>query len=244
MSAPSSGALVLRRHAASLVAVSTGAVMVRLVLTGAHTAYVRPSTGWLLLAGGTVLLVAGGAGLVPRTDRPSEPGEIAVEGGHVHAAPRSALLLVLPLALLVLIAPPSLGAFYAQHARTSARVEALPADRAPLPATTGAALPLSLGQIERRAAGGSTLAGVVVRATGFSAGRTDDGRVLLTRFSVRCCAADAVPAQVALLVPPDLPVHDGDWFNVVATWDGAASGALLSAVSVIPVQEPDDPYEV
>ena len=247
-STPSLGAL-LREHASSLLAVATGATMVRIVLSGGHTAYVRPYTGWLLLAGGLVLVVAGLSGLVsaasPRAAQQHDGHDHGDhdDHGHAHGPPRAALLLLLPLALLVLVSPPSLGAFYAQHARGSAPVEARPADRAPL-VTTGAPLALSLGQVERRAATGTTLDGVLVHLTGFSAG-VEDGRVLLTRFSVRCCAADAIPSQVALALPPGTEVPEGQWLDVTASWDGPTEGtALLTAQTVTQVTEPDDPYEL
>jgi len=234
---------LVREHASSLLAVATGAAMVRIVLSGGHTAYVRPSTGWLLLAGGAVLVVAGLSGLVGAASAPACGPDDGHGAEHRHGPPRAALLLLLPLALLVLVSPPSLGAFYAQHARGSASVTARPADRAPL-VTTGAPLALSLGQVERRAATGTTLDGVLVHLTGFSAG-VEDGRVLLTRFSVRCCAADAIPAQVALALPPGTEVPEGQWLDVTASWDGPAEGtALLTAQSVAQVSEPDDPYEL
>jgi len=69
--------------------------------------------------------------------------------------------------------------------------------------------------------------------------------VLLTRFSVRCCAADAIPSQVALALPPGTEVPEGEWVDVVASWDGPVPGtARLTAQSVSPVPEPDDPYEL
>lgn len=264
MSGQGDAGTLLREHASSLLSVATGAVMVRIVLTGDHTTYVRPSTGWLLLIGGVVLVAAGLSGLVSAAGRPAAVGaghghDAGYEHGHghghdagqphddacehVHGPPRAALLLLLPLALLVVVAPPSLGAFYAQHSRGSATVEARPADRTAL-VSTGAPLDLSLGQIERRAATGATLDGVLVHTTGFSAG-VEDGRVLLTRFSVRCCAADAIPSQVAVALPPGTEVQEGEWLEVVARWDGPAQGtALLTATSASPVVEPDDPYEL
>lgn len=229
----------LRAHASSLLAVATGALLLRLAWTGAHTSYVKPSTGWLLVLAGIVLVVAGGSALV-------------VAAGHQHAAdehdgpataPRVAGLMVLPLALLVLVSPPALGAYYAQHAASSAPVTARPGDATLLP--SGPAVALSLGAAARRAVLGTTLEGRRLRLLGFVAGVEPDGQVQLARFSVKCCAADAVPRVITVTLPPGAAVPaDGTWLDVVVTWQGPGQDAArFVAESAQTVDEPDDPYE-
>ena len=213
---------------ASLVAIVTGAVAVRLVLTHAHTAYVKPAAGPYLLVAGGVLIVAGLAGLLTGDARE-------------HRPPRVALLLVVPLVLLVVVAPPSLGAFYARHASSSAglaRSSAYP----PLVAGPDGVATASLVSVVGRSLRGDDMAGTVVRLVGFVAGADGQGRVLLTRFSVKCCAADATVSQVALVMPPG--AKDDSWLQV--------TGAVVSAPGRLPVvqvrssavvEEPEDPYE-
>lgn len=230
----------LRERAAPLLAIATGALLLRLVATGAHTSYVKASTGWLLVTAGVVLLVAGGSALLPDRSGPHEHGHDH-DHDHDQALPRAAALLLLPLGLLVLVSPPSLGVFYAQHAGSSTVATGRPGDEAPLAGGPDTPAELSLRAAVRRAEVGSTLTGRPVGLTGFVAGTDAEGRALLTRFNVRCCAADATPVRLAVALPGDVPA-DGTWLRVVAVWEG--SGAVFRAQSAEPVDEPADPYEV
>lgn len=216
----------LRSRAGALLALATGGLLLRLVLTGAHTAYVRSSTGWLLALAGVVLLLAGGSALL-RGDE-----------GHVHPPPRAAALLLLPLGLLVLVSPPALGAWYVAHAGAATVVTARAGDDDPLPAGN-APVRLSLRETLRRSTDGTTLAGRQVALTGFAGGADAEGRLLLTRLAVRCCAADAVPLQVAVHVAGPLPA-EGTWLTVTAGWDAGT----FTASSLQPVDEPEDTYEL
>lgn len=212
----------------SLVAVGTGALLLRLVLLHAHTAYVKPSAGVYLVVAAVVLLVAGGAGLLP-------------SAGHEHRPPAVAVLLVVPVVLLVVVAPPSLGSYYAKHASSSAglaRSSAYP----PLQVDVDGTARASLVSVVGRALRGDDVAGVPLRLTGFVSGRDAAGRVLLTRFSVRCCAADATVSQVALTGIP-APADD-TWWEVVGTVTSAPGELPVVAVTgSTPVDEPEDPYE-
>ena len=219
----------MRDRLASLVAVTTGAVLLRLVLAHAHTAYVRPSAGPYLLLAAAVLLVAGATGLLGA----------AV---HEHRPPPVAALLAVPLVLLVVVAPPSLGAYYAKHASSSAglaRTAAYP----PLVMAADGTARTSLVSVVGRSLRGEHLGATVLRLTGFVAGRDVQGRVLLTRFSVKCCAADATVSQVALQLTGPPPATD-TWLEV--------TGHVVSAPGDLPVLEvrddrrveaPQDPYE-
>lgn len=200
----------------------------RLVATHAHTAYVKPAAGAYLLVAAAVLLVAGGIGLLPRA-------------GAEHRPPSVALLLAVPVVLLVVVAPPALGSFYAKHASSSA---GLARGAAYPPLTTGSdgAARASLVSVVGRSLRGEDLRGVTLRLTGFVAGRDGQSRVLLTRFSVKCCAADATVSQVPLVMggiaAPD------SWLEV--------TGRVVSAPGQLPVlqvqssravEAPEDPYE-
>ncbi|MCW2501383.1 MAG: hypothetical protein JWN87_3059 [Frankiales bacterium] len=216
----------MRHRLGSLSAVATGALVLRLVLVHGHTAYVKPSAGPMLVAAAVVLLLAGGAGLLP-------------SAGTEHAPPRVAGLLLVPAVLLVVIAPPSLGASYAQHAGVAGP---RPGDSGPLRIGADGVAALSLWQVVGRVERGSSLTGVPVRLTGFVAGADREGRALLTRFSVRCCAADATVSQVAVALDR-VPAKD-TWLTVVGTVvarDGQVP--VLQPRQVAATAEPDDPYE-
>lgn len=218
----------MRQRLASLTAVATGALVLRLVLSHGHTAYVKPSAGPLLLVAAAVLLLAGGAGLVST-------------GADGHVPPRVAGLLVVPAVLLVVVAPPSLGAFYAQHAGSSA-VVARPGDGARLVAGPDGTTALSIAAAVRRGVLGDTLQGSRIRLTGFVSGKDGLGRLLLTRFSVKCCAADATASTVALVTGSR--VATDDWVEVTGSVQ-SVEGRLpvLEVDRLVPVEEPEDPYE-
>ncbi len=73
--------------------------------------------------------------------------------------------------------------------------------------------------------------------------------MLLTRFVIRCCAADGTPAQVRLALPPGSPELAADqWVEVVMSYRGTdvpdPYAPSFVAESVRTVGAPEDPYEV
>ncbi len=218
----------MRTRLASLVALGTGALVLRLVVAHAYTAYVKPGAGVDLLLAAGVLLLTGAAGLLsPATEE--------------HRPPPVAALLVVPLVLLVVVAPPALGSFYARHASSSAglaRTAAYP----PLIAGPDGTATASLVSVVGRSLRGQDLRGTRLRLTGFVSGRDRQGRLLLTRFSVKCCAADATVSQVPLVMRGSAP--DDTWLEVTGTVT-TAPGALpvLQVLSSRDVEAPEDPYE-
>ena len=247
----------LRPALGPLLVLLTGVVTLRLALTGAYTAYVRVGMFWVLIASGVLLALLGLSGLwrlrAAADDGHGDDGHAhAADDGHGHAhsgAPGVAALLLLPLAVAYVVAPPSLGAFSAARSAGST----LPDERtgyAALPVGEDGVADVELAETVRRALydEAETLAGTRVRTTGFVVPAEGEGSVLLTRFVIRCCAADGTPAQIDLDLPPGTPAPPADqWVEVVMTYDGdgaTASGPpRFVAESVRPVPVPDDPYE-
>lgn len=216
----------MTRRLPSLVSVTTGALLVRLVLTHAHTRYVKPSAGAYLIAAGVVLLVAGGSGLVASR---------LVE----HDPPKVAGLLLIPLVMLVVVAPPSLGSAYVGQASNSTSGQGSYARI--VVAGDGIAHP-SMAQVVNRALAGDDLAGPLVTLTGFIAGADASGRPLLTRFSVKCCAADATVSQVALEWASRPP--NDTWLVVTGHIVSAPKQRpVLAVTSSDEIEAPSDPYE-
>ncbi len=185
---------------------------------------------------------ASGAG-----EAPSSTDVATGRGAHRdHGRPAVALLLVLPTAIVYLVAPPSLGAFSATRATvTVPPPRAVP--YAPLHPAPDGTVTLPLREVVERAYDhGRSLVGHRIRVTGFVA--APDGRqLLLTRFVIRCCAADAEPAAVNLTLPDgvDAPAEN-TWITVLARWDGAQPGQgrpglVAQFLQIIPT--PADPYE-
>jgi uncharacterized repeat protein (TIGR03943 family) len=95
---------------------------------------------------------------------------------------------------------------------------------------------------------GPGFARVRVRLVGFVVPDPQPQGFLLTRFAISCCAADAIPMQVAVLAaqggipPPDT------WVEVEGTWQPPVSGdtrlpPILRPTSVLRIDPPADPYE-
>jgi uncharacterized repeat protein (TIGR03943 family) len=120
----------------------------------------------------------------------------------------------------------------------------------PLPASVGGAVPLTQGDFIFRALfSGPEFARVKVRLVGFVAPDPGGDGFLLTRFAISCCAADAIPMQVAVRdVPGPIPPSDS-WVSVEGTWIPPRHGArdrlppVLGATSVRTIEPPVDPYE-
>jgi uncharacterized repeat protein (TIGR03943 family) len=193
-----------------------GALALRLGLTDNHLAYIQPAMGPALALAGAVLAVLGGVVLLRRGR--NDPAVAHVHDGHDHAG-NSLIgwLLVAPILAIAVVAPSPLGAFAANRAPTT-----LPTRRdfGPLPAATAGSVDLPLIEFVGRAVydQGRSLHGVPVRLVGFATPDARGDGFLLTRFVIRCCAADARPVRVAVRGgQPPWPAPD-TWLEVTGTW--------------------------
>lgn len=219
----------------------TGAVLIRIAVGDAYLNYVNGWMRWPLIACGVLLLVLAFADLVPTkgAEHDDEP-----EAAHV---PRAAWLLFVPSMVIFLIAPPALGAHFAERAQ-STTVPEQAADApvvAPLPDTDPA--PVVLDELILRAAydDGVTLRDRRLELTGFVS-RDKTGNWYVTQFGINCCAADATVTRVLATgagAPPD-----DQWVKVVATHvEGTgAGGATLPEVVIEDmefIEAPRNQYE-
>jgi uncharacterized repeat protein (TIGR03943 family) len=217
--------VVVTRPTQALLLTVTGAVLIRMATGDTYLRYVNTWMRWPLIACGVLLLVLSLTDLLRSTDARTEE-----EAPHV---PRAAWLLFLPSLVIFLIAPPALGAHFAERAQSTA-VPAEPAGDVaipPLPVTDPA--PVGLEELIVRAAydGGATLLGRRLELTGFVS-RNKTGDWFVTRFGINCCAADATVSRViatGTAAPPD-----DQWVKVVGTYvEGTgAGGATPPEVSV------------
>jgi uncharacterized repeat protein (TIGR03943 family) len=231
---------------------------------------VRAGLRPLLLASGAVLLALGAAAALPplrlpgRARRATVPsaaeedaatGESAGERG-AHGS-RVAWLLVVPLLVLILVAPPALGSYAA--GRRSVPVAywlgGRDASFPPLAEAVGGAVPMDLSEFYYRALYDPrrSLGGVRVRLLGFVTLRHANGAgYQLTRFSMFCCAADAEVIEVAVQgdstprAAEQWLLLEGHWQPPVAPRSARQSKdalPVLVADSVTPVAPPKDRYE-
>jgi uncharacterized repeat protein (TIGR03943 family) len=251
-----------------LLLVLLGGITLRVALTDAHLAYVQAGFRPLLVFAGVVLLLLGAIGAVrdwPRYPADEDAGsaeatpEVADghadhgHGDHGHGPPRIAWLLVLPVAVLLLVAPPALGAYTAER-----QAQAIPipesVQNSPLrlgPNDAGAdyrsmtLLDYSMWALHDDT---SALRGRSVRLQGFVLPRAD-GTWSVARIRISCCAADAVP--VSVVVDGDRGTLQADqWIEVIGTWgppamhpDGGYPEPVIVPEAVRPIQPPADPYE-
>lgn len=247
----------MRRDMQGVLLALVGATVLRLSFTDMMLAYVRPGMRPFLVASGVALVMLGvlSVFLDARDPRPAAlsrdaadvdgaPGEHAHE--HGHEAPRAAWLLVVPVFLVFVVAPPALGAFAAERVPS-----ALPQQGEwtmdPLP--PGDPVTLDLDDYGYRATWdeGGTLTDRTVALTGFVTPAEGYDGWYLNRLQLNCCAADASVTRV-LVTGVEQPPPDA-WATVVGRYAEAMDAESAEPVPVIDadsaaiVEKPRNAYE-
>lgn len=243
-----------------------GATVLVVGVSDLHLRYVKPAMQPLLVLTGVILLAFGVRGLL-RVYREVTGRRVSPAGGqadsdahghagghghadaHGHAAPSgTAWLLALPLLVLSLVAPPSLGAYAAARSDTSIAEPTF--ELPPLPGPRDGAVDLTLTDYYSRVLyAPESLAGARVRLTGFAT--PVDGRWFVTRMALACCAADGRPVKVLTTGDAARPAPAADtWVEVVGRYsspevlpDAEGSVATLELESVRVVDAPRFAYE-
>jgi uncharacterized repeat protein (TIGR03943 family) len=216
-----------------------GILLTRLALQGTFRRYVRPAMGpWIAVAG--ILLALLGLAVLWR-HRKGEDDHSA----HEHGGEQVAWLLLAPVLVLLLVAPQPLGAFSLDRTGSAVSVKSGGGVFAPLDPATGPH-EMTLLEFDQRAfegTNGASFNGARVQLVGFVGPTKDDG-FLIARYSIACCAADAL-AATAHVVGWNGPVPARDsWVAVEGRFEpGNEVTPRLVAASVIVVPTPDDPYE-
>ena len=233
----------MTREAQGGLMLAVGIIVTRLAIAGGHTSYVRPWLGILLVIGGVFIGVLGiltvWSSLRHQDDQ------------HEHGAPAVGWLVLVPMLVLVTIAPAPLGA-YAAGVKAGAR--AVPkANFPPVAEATDGAVTMQVREFVGRAVyDPGSLRDVRVRLTGLVApDESAPSGYLLTRFVVGCCAADATPVQIA--VAGDGASRSTDsWVEVTGVWrpqPAAPNDPFLESIPVLDadgtrtVPAPESQYE-
>ena len=239
----------MRRDTQHVLLVLLGGALLRIAADDTYLRYVRPSHRWLLLAAGAVIVGLAVVALV--RDRVAAP---AHPDGHEHAGAERHVpwLLLAPVLVIALVAPPALGADAV--ARTGARNAVVQASDAFAPLPPGGPVELTVADFVDRAAWDTsgTLDGREVVLTGFVVRRGPATE--LARMTIACCAADARANRVRLVGGTGEIGGIGDiapdtWLRVVGSVQpGSATLATgyvptMTVTAVSPVPEPADPYE-
>jgi uncharacterized repeat protein (TIGR03943 family) len=228
--------------AGGTISMLVGAVVLRLTFTDTYRRYVQPAMGkWLLIAGVAVILL----GLVTLIN---SLRNVEVEEAHGHDHEHShrvgvGWLLLAPIAALLLVAPPTLGAYGVNRAGTI-RVSPGKAFFKPLK-QADAPVDLTLDEYVQRALEhkGASFRGVPVKLTGFVAGSEGEGW-RLARYQIACCAADATPVVIEVVGTSGTPPSEDQWVTVTGTFQrGGGDLPRLAATTVVEIPAPQDPYE-
>lgn len=209
-----------------------GAVVLRLTLTGAYLRFVKDAMRpWLLIAGLTLAVL--GAVTVVRAIR-----------GREHEEPREGWLVVAPIAVLLLVAPPALGS-YAVDRAGPIRITSHGGEFPPLPPGEESVSMTLLEYGQRSFDGdGRTLREATVELTGFVASGSTGESFRLVRYQIACCAADAAAAVVAVVGTFAEALPRDEWVTVTGTFHAPDGDTpVLSAVAVQRIAPPEDPYE-
>jgi uncharacterized repeat protein (TIGR03943 family) len=226
----------VRRDTQHVLLVLLGGALLRIAADDTYLRYVRPSHRWLLLTAGAVIV--GLAVVALLRDRAGPPA-------HEHAG-HTPWLLLAPVLVIALVAPPALGADAVGRAGSANPVVDGSDVFDPLPPGGPAELPVA--EFVQRAIfdDGGSLAGREVVLTGFVVRR--GAAVELARLTIACCAADARPHRVRLVGDLDDPAAD-TWLRVRGVLqEGSATAAAgyvpaLSVTSARAIPPPPDPYE-
>jgi uncharacterized repeat protein (TIGR03943 family) len=240
----------VRQDLHALVLALLGGTLLKLALSGDYTRYVRTGLGpYLAAAGAVVIAVAVGSLISGRLRTTIHNGHDHGGGTHTHGGPDVAWLLLLPLLVVLLLAPPALGSFSAARSGTAlgaASTSTLPA----LP--TGDPVRLSELDYASRAVfdQGRSLTGRHLTLSGFLV-PSGSGGWYLTRMVITCCAADAQPIKVGLTgsLPDGLAAND--WLEVTGGYtarqdtdpDNGEAIPYLTVSSATTIPAPARQYE-
>jgi uncharacterized repeat protein (TIGR03943 family) len=238
--------------AGGTISLIVGAAMLRLSLTHTYERYVRVGMGPFLTIAGIAVILLGVLTIVHALRRNRE---LAAAGGgghhdhdhddddHSHDRVGVGWLLLAPIAALLLVAPPTLGSYGVTRGATVDVREGAPVFR-PIPHGSGT-VPMSLLEYGQRAFdhGGKSFNGAKIQLTGFVVdGTAADFR--LARYTIACCAADAVPVVVRIVGTAGVLPSRDQWVSVTGSFRSAeADVPVLAAKSVVQVEAPGDPYE-
>ena len=247
----------MSREAENTLLLLVGIATAMITIGGAFTRYVKPSMlPWLGL---TAAVVIGLALVAMAVDirRGAAHGDHGDHGDHENPGPHGdhthrgsvAWLLLLPIVVLIFIAPPALRPQAFPPSVTAVSTDVLRREFPPIP--DGRAPEVAVPEVMVRAAQDTagTLDNRLITVVGFTL-READG-IDLGRVAIVCCAADARLARIHLRGPAAAEaaaLPDETWVRVEGTViTGSADGdstsiPTLEVTKVTPIDEPANPY--
>jgi len=239
------------RMTQAVVLMLFGGAILRASFTGTYLRYVKAGLQPYLIAAGVLLVAAAVMTLWQALRSRSAHDHSAAEDdghGHAHHEPRVGWLLVLPVLGLLLVTPPALGAYSAGQAGSVA-LQSGDSNYPPLP--PGNPAPVGLLDYASRAVfdGGKSLSGRTLEMSGFLT-KGADGRPMLARIVLTCCAADGRPIKIGLDGPVAVDAAANSWVQVIGTYSSRVGKdpvsksdvAYVTVKSWQQISEPPQPY--
>jgi uncharacterized repeat protein (TIGR03943 family) len=224
------------RVAAGAVIAAWAVLFWVLAFTDRTGLYLSARTAWLVPMGAALTTVAAIGRLA--TARTTHEEHLGQRDRWMVAA------VGLPVVLLLAMPPATLGTYAAGRRASFSGAGGLitPDDfgHGPLTMVHVASAQTSeedLAKLRGRAGEEVTLQGFVVRQPD-----TPPDELLLTRFIVTCCVADATTAQVRVVNVPPGAFADGDWLKVTGRIYPIAREVFVAADAVTSSPAPDSPY--
>jgi uncharacterized repeat protein (TIGR03943 family) len=231
----------VNRQAQAVVMLLFGGAILKASVTDMYLRYVKEGLRPFLIGAG-LLLVAAAIATLWHEFRP-----VAEKSEHDHHEPRVGWLLILPVLGLLLVAPPALGSYAAGQAGTVLTAENADSDYPQLP--PGDPVDVTMLDYASRAVfdEGRSLTGRTLRLTGFVTPGAD-GKPMLARIILSCCAADGRPIKVGLSGDTPNTVPSDTWVSVTGTYTAQivkdpVNGATVPYLEVTSWQEIPSPKQ-
>lgn len=258
----------MNRETKAIVIGMLGGLLVSVTVSGRFTSYVKPGFKPMLLTAGALLIALAviSLTLAIRDDLKAPALIVDASGteadnhdvdsqGHQHGT-RAPWLMLVPVLVLLFVAPPALGADAASRGVScgtpAPEGTSYPSRRTkpddPLP--TGNPTTMTMQEFISRSLYDSaySTANADVQVTGFITRSSCDGPgYSLVRLKISCCAADAIALRVHIDGPPPMPANTWVQATVRAVKDtGDQSNNYVPSVTVVgmkTISQPADPYE-
>lgn len=206
-----------------------------LLLAGRDALYLSTRTRWVVPVGAVLLSLAALGRLT--TARTAETEPIGRREAWILGA------VLAPVILLVSLPPASLGQFSAgtRSSFTTAGIvgggDLASGELTLIDVAAAQTTPEGERALAARAGETVDFVGFVTRYAD-----TPADEILLTRYVVTCCVADATIAQVRVVNVPPGRFQRNDWVEVTGTIYPIGREVIVNASSVVPVERPERPY--
>lgn len=208
-----------------------------LLVSGRWSLYLSNRTSWLVPVG-AVLLSAAAVGRIVSARAAHDPEPLSSRNAWTIG------LMVLPV-VLILALPPAALTSYAVGRRSGFVGSGVSTSTGDI--ATGSLTLIDVAAAQTSTAGLEALekrAGERVSFDGFVTRFADTpaDEIMLTRFIVTCCVADATIAQVRVVEVPAGTFQEDQWVRVTGLIFPLGREVLVEATDIVPIPRPSKPY--